>query len=62
MLGIAHAHENQMIIYDLKPDNIMVTEDPVPPKLKYFKLADFGGALNIDPNSLKTSTIMVHSK
>lgn len=51
-----------MIIYDLKPENIMVTEDPVPPKLKSFKLADFGGALNIDPNLMKESKIFLQTK
>jgi eukaryotic-like serine/threonine-protein kinase len=50
--AVAYAHRNLVVHLDLKPSNILVTEDGT------VKLLDFGTSKLIQPDSLLTTTVM----
>ena len=50
--AVAYAHRNLVVHLDLKPSNILVTQDGV------VKLLDFGTSKLIEPDSALTTTIM----
>jgi len=54
--AVHHAHQNLIVHCDLKPSNILVTEDGVP------MLLDFGIAKLLDPGSLGVSTIVARTR
>jgi serine/threonine-protein kinase len=51
--AVAYAHRNLVVHLDLKPSNILVTEDE-----GNIKLLDFGTSKLIQPDSLLTTTVM----